>query len=72
MVKPQMVWNQCDLSQVPEIKLRAAKASSLNLFHQNIRGLQYKIDELICMFISHDLSTHVICITENYLTEQKL
>jgi hypothetical protein len=72
MVKPQTVWNQCDLTQVPKIKLRATKTSSLNLFHQNIRGLQHKIDELISTFISHDLSPHVICIPEHYFTEQKL
>lgn len=61
-----------DLIQAPKIKPKDMKTSSLNLFHQNIRGLQHKVDELICTLTSHNLSPSVICITEHHLTEQKL
>jgi exonuclease III len=58
--------------QMPIIKPKEVKRNSLNLFHQNIRGLQYKAVDLICMLASSDLSPSVICISEHQLTEQKL
>jgi hypothetical protein len=78
MVTPQKVvklktsCSSCGLIQAPKIKFNNAKINSFNLFHQNIRGLQYKVDELNCLLTSYDLSPSVICITEHYLTEQKL
>jgi hypothetical protein len=64
--------SSCDLIQAPKSKPNDAKLNSFNLFHQNIRGLQYKVDELNCVLTSYDLSPSVICITEHHLTEQKL
>ena len=55
-----------------DFKLIQTKHNSLNVLHQNIRGLQHKIDELTCMLHSHDLSPHIICLTEHYLVEPKL
>jgi hypothetical protein len=63
------IW---DLTQVVNFKLKNTTCNSVNVFHQNIRGLQYKTEELTCMLSSHDISPQVICITEHYLTEQKL
>jgi exonuclease III len=42
------------------------------MFHQNIRGLKVKHDELICSLISHKVAPHLICLSEHYLTEQNL
>jgi hypothetical protein len=78
MVVPQNALNQktscssSDLTQASETKFKVTKISSLKLFHQNVRGLQHKVDEWTCMLASHDLSPNVICLTEHYLTEQKL
>ena len=45
---------------------------SLSIYHQNFRGLKHKIDELACSFIAKELHPYCICMTEHYLTEQKL
>ena len=46
--------------------------SSLSLFHQNIRGLNDKGDELISLFIAYNLNPQIVCLTEHYTTEQNL
>ena len=61
-----------DLTQVVDSKFKQTMHNSLNIFHQNIRGLQHKIDELTCILFSYDLSPHIICVMEHFLTEQKL
>jgi hypothetical protein len=45
---------------------------SLSIFHQNMRVLMHKTDELICSFISKELYQYFIHITVHYLMEQKL
>jgi hypothetical protein len=40
--------------------------TSLTIFHQNIRGLKQKIDELLCMLTSINLNPHIICLSEHY------
>jgi hypothetical protein len=50
-------------SQVPRNK-------SLKIFHQNIRGLGTKFNELYC-HLHHDLS-HILCLLEHHLSESKL
>jgi hypothetical protein len=61
-----------NLEQVVSSKIKQTTHNSLNVFHQNIRGLQHKMVELICMLYSCDLSPRIICLTEHFLTEQKL
>jgi hypothetical protein len=34
--------------------------SSMTTFHQNIRGLKQKIEELLCMLTSINLNPHII------------
>jgi hypothetical protein len=46
--------------------------SSLTIFHQNIRRLKQKNDELLCMLSSINLNPYVVCFSEHYLTEQNL
>ena len=58
--------------QVESSKIKQTMHNSLNILHQNIRGIQHKMDELICMLYSCDLSPHIICLTEHFLTDQKL
>ena len=44
----------------------------LPIYHQNIRGLKHKIDELGCSLTAKELHPYSICITEPYLMEEKL
>jgi hypothetical protein len=46
--------------------------SSFSLFHQNIRGLSDKCEELYCSLITSKINPNIICITEHYTTEQNL
>jgi hypothetical protein len=71
MMKIKLLYSIWDLTQVVNFKFKNTTRNSLTVFHQNIWGLQYKIEELTCMLSSHDISPQVICITEHYLTEQK-
>jgi hypothetical protein len=52
-----------DSSQVPRSK-------SLKIFHQNIRGLGNKSNELYC-HLHHDLP-HTPCLSETHLSESEL
>jgi hypothetical protein len=45
---------------------------SLSIYHQNIRGLKHKIDELACSLVAKELHPYSICITKPYLMEKKL
>jgi exonuclease III len=42
----------------------------LKIFHQNIRGLKEKINELMISFLNEEPS--VICLTEHHLTDCKM
>jgi len=53
-----------DLSQVPQNK-------SLEIYHQNIRGLGNKINELYC-HLHHDPDPpHILWLLEHHLSESK-
>jgi len=52
-----------DSSQVPRSK-------SLKMFHQNIRSLVNKSNELSC-HLRHDLP-HILCLSEHHLSESEL
>jgi exonuclease III len=54
------------------VKTKQNIHNSLSLFHQNIRGLKYKIDKLTCTLASGDLSPHIICFSENHLCENNI
>jgi hypothetical protein len=43
---------------------------SLKIFHQNIRGLGSKSNELYC-HLHHD-APHILCLTEHHLSESEL
>jgi hypothetical protein len=43
---------------------------TLKIFHQNIRGLRNKKNELLC-HIQHD-SPHVVCLSEHHLNQNEL
>ena len=60
------------LRQITSLKTKENTINSLCIFHQNIRGLKHKMDELICMLHSCDLSPHIICLTKYYLKEHNL
>jgi hypothetical protein len=42
----------------------------IKIFHQNIRSLQYKMNEILC-HLSHD-PPHILCITEHHLHHEEL
>jgi exonuclease III len=46
--------------------------SSFSLFHQNIRGLSDKCEELYCSQITSKINPNIICITEHYTIVQNL
>jgi hypothetical protein len=46
--------------------------SSLSLFHQNIRGLNDKCEELIFSLLANSIKPYMICLTEHYTTEHNL
>jgi hypothetical protein len=46
--------------------------SSFSLFHQNIRGLGDKCEELYCSLITSKINPNIIYITEHYTPEQNL
>jgi hypothetical protein len=52
-----------DSRQIPRNK-------SLKIFHQNIRGLWNKSNELYC-HLHHDLP-HILCLSEHHLSESEL
>jgi hypothetical protein len=52
-----------DSGQVPQNK-------PLKIFHQNIRGLGHKANELYC-HLHHDLP-HILCLSEHHLSESEL
>jgi hypothetical protein len=43
---------------------------SLNLTHQNIRGLGSKCNELPCSIASNNINPQLICLFEQYLSDQ--
>jgi hypothetical protein len=44
--------------------------NTINIFHQNIRGLGFKCNELLC-HLQNEL-THILCFTEHHLDKDKL
>jgi hypothetical protein len=48
------------------------ECSSFKIFHQNIRGLKDKHDELICSLNSFNINPHLLCISEYYTIEHNL
>jgi len=46
--------------------------NSLNIFHQNIRGLGNKSDELMNSFVVDSINSHILCLNEHHMEEQDL
>jgi hypothetical protein len=46
--------------------------NSLNIFHQNTRGLRNKCDELINSIILDSINPHILCLSEYHVEEQDL
>jgi hypothetical protein len=49
-----------------------ASSTSLHIFHQNIRGLRSKIDELINSFEIDNINPHTLSFTEHHMEEQDM
>ena len=47
-------------------------STSPQIFHQNIRGLQSKTDELINYIEIYNINPHVLCFSEHHMEEQDL
>jgi hypothetical protein len=59
------------LRQFLSLKTKRTSQTALHVFHQNIRGFKHKMDELMCMLDSCNLSPHIICLSEYYLIDHK-
>jgi hypothetical protein len=51
------------LSQLSSLKTKQSSQTALHIFHQNIKGLKHKSDELMSMLDSCDLTPHIICLS---------
>jgi hypothetical protein len=49
-----------------------ASPNSLNIFHQNIRGLRNKSDELTHSFEIDGIHPHVLCLSKHHMVKQDL
>ena len=47
-------------------------SNSLYIFHQNIRGLRNKSEELILSFEMDNINPHILCLSEHHIEEQEL
>jgi hypothetical protein len=47
-------------------------SNSLHIFHQNVRGLRSKSDELINSFEADNINPHILCFSEHHMEEQDL
>jgi hypothetical protein len=50
--------------------LKSVNNKVLKVFHQNIRGLRNKINELLCSL--HPVLPHILCLTEHHMTQLEL
>jgi hypothetical protein len=58
---------------IATLGLLNSEMSNLNaIFHQNIRGLRNKSDELLHSFEIDATSPHVLCLSEHHMVEQDL
>jgi hypothetical protein len=53
-------------------KQNAESSNSINTFHQNIRGLRSKSDELIHFFEVDNINSHILCLSKHHMVEQEL
>jgi hypothetical protein len=53
-------------------KKNAGSSNSINIFHQNIRGLRSKNDESILSFEIDHINPHILCSSEHHMVEQEL
>jgi hypothetical protein len=47
-------------------------SNSSHIFHQNVRGLRSKSDELIHSFEIDNINPHILCFSEHHVEEQDL
>jgi hypothetical protein len=50
----------------------ALTSNTINIFHQNIRGLRSKHDELLHSFEIDNINPHILCLSEHHMVEQEL
>jgi hypothetical protein len=53
-------------------KQNAESSNSVNIFHQNIRGLRSKSDEIIHSFEIDNINPYILCLSEHHMVEQEL
>ena len=54
----------------PSLTQSLLHTQSIKIYHQNIRSLEYKMNELLC-HLNHD-PPHILCITEHHLHHEEL
>jgi hypothetical protein len=54
------------------VHVHTDSSNSVHIFHQNIRGLRNKADELLSSFEIDGISPHILCLSEHHMDEQDL
>jgi len=71
VMKPNTQYMTTDFNTLdPSLPQLLIHKHPLKIFHQNIRSLRYKMNELIC-HLNH-ASPHILCITEHHLCHEEL
>jgi len=70
-MKPNTQYMATDFNNLdPSLPQLLIHKHPLKIFHQNIRSLRYKMNELLC-HLNH-ASPHILCITEHHLRHEEL
>jgi hypothetical protein len=54
------------------LKNRKSESDKLIIYHQNIRSLSSKKDELSAIFEAECSSPHLVCVSEHHVVQQEL
>jgi hypothetical protein len=65
------MYNKCSPA-VLEVHKQNVESSNSNIFHQNIRELRSRGDELIFSFKIDNMNHHILCLSEHYMVEQEV
>ena len=65
-----LIYIDCNYIQFRNQDRTADSSNSLEIIHQNIKGLRHNTDELI--FKERYIKTHVLCSSEHHMEEQEL
>ena len=68
--KQGLIYINCNYLQFRNQDNTVGSSTSLQIFHQNIRGLRSKNDELINSLETDNINPHVLCFSKYHMEEQ--